>query len=78
MRSSGGTGAKGGRLTLVLPPQSMERLNALKEETEASSATEVFKNALRLYEAILAEVKAGKEFCVRDEHGEITSYRFFM
>jgi hypothetical protein len=56
----------------------MERLNALKLKTEASSYAEVLKNALRLYEALIEETENGKSFFIRDEDGTITPYRMFL
>ena len=81
MRVASSGNMKKERLTLVLPRNSMDRLNLLREETEASTNAEVFKNALRLYEAILAEVKAGREFCIKetkDGKETLTAYRFFL
>ena len=50
------------RVQLDFAPRSMERLNALKLKTEASSYAEVVKNALRLYEALIEETDNGKQF----------------
>jgi hypothetical protein len=47
----------------------MERLNALKVKTEATSYAEVAKNALPLYEALIEETEDGKQFLVRDKEG---------
>lgn len=66
------------RVQFDLPPRSMERLNALKVKTEASSYAEVLKNALRLYEALIEETEKGNEFLIRDENGTITPYRMFL
>jgi hypothetical protein len=66
------------RVQFDLPPRSMERLNALKLKTEASSYAEVVKNALRLYEALIEETDNGKTFLVRDENGSISPYRMFL
>ena len=41
------------RVQLEMPPQAMERLQKLKDRTEAASYAEVIRNALRLYEARL-------------------------
>ena len=56
----------------------MERLNALKLKTEASSYAEVVKNALRIYEALIEETDAGKQVLVRDAAGTVSPYRFFL
>jgi hypothetical protein len=66
------------RVQFDLPPRSMERLNALKLKTEASSYAEVLKNALRLYEALIEETEKGNEFLIRNEDGTITPYRMFL
>jgi hypothetical protein len=66
------------RVQFDLPPRSMERLNALKIKTEASSYAEVLKNALRLYEALIEETENGNEFLVRNSDGVITPYRMFL
>lgn len=66
------------RVQFDLPPRSMERLNALKLKTEASSYAEVVKNALRLYEALIEETDSGKQFLVRDANGQVSPYRLFL
>jgi hypothetical protein len=66
------------RVQLDLAPRSLERLNALKDKTEASSYAEVVKNALKLYEGLIEEVEAGKQFLIRDENGVVAPYRLFL
>jgi len=66
------------RVQFDLPPRSMERLNTLKRKTEATSYAEVVKNALRLYEALIEETEAGKQFMVRDAAGVVSPYRLFL
>jgi len=66
------------RVQFDLPPRSMERLNALKLKTEASSYAEVVKNALRLYEALIEETESGKQFLVRDKDGVVSLCRLFL
>jgi len=66
------------RVQFDLPPRSLDRLNALKLKTEASSYVEVLKNALRLYEALIEESEKGNEFLIRNEDGTITPYRMFL
>ncbi|GEP61056.1 hypothetical protein RSO01_82220 [Reyranella soli] len=65
------------RVQLELPCRSMDRLASLKEVTEASSYAEVVRNALRLYEAIINESKAGGELLLRDKNGKTTPYKVF-
>ncbi len=66
------------RVQLELPPPAMERLQSLKERTEAASYAEVIRNALRLYEAVIGEAEQGSEFAVRAKDGTVTPYRVFM
>jgi hypothetical protein len=66
------------RVQLDFPPRAMERLNTLKAKTEASSYAEVVKNALRLYEALIEEDEAGKQFLVRDKDGVVSPFRLFL
>lgn len=66
------------RVQFDLAPRSMDRLNTLKHKTEAASYAEVVKNALRLYEALIEEAEAGKQFYVKDEAGTLSPYRMFL
>jgi hypothetical protein len=66
------------RLNVVLPERSAQRLSALVEKTEATSYTDVLRNALRLYEAIVEETEQGNEVCIRARDGHLRSYRFFF
>jgi hypothetical protein len=76
--TSDNRGAVKYRVQLDLPPRSMDRLNALKLKTEAASYAEVVKNALQLYEALIAETEEGKQFLIRDKEGVITPIRLFL
>ncbi len=69
---------KAQRVQLDFQSRSMERLNALKEKTEAASYTEVIKNALRLYEAMVEDHERGCEFLIKDSEGTISPYRVFV
>jgi hypothetical protein len=66
------------RVQLEMPPQAMERLQRLKERTEAASYAEVIRNALRLFEALIAEHEKGAEFALRQPGGEFVGYRLFV
>ncbi len=66
------------RVQLELAEKSYERLSLLKEKTEATSYAEVMKNALRLYESIVAQHEAGKRLCLRSPDGHITEYEVFV
>ena len=65
------------RVRLEMPPQAMERLQQLKDKTEAASYAEVIRNALRLYEALIAEAERGAEFQVKGPDGVAVPYRIF-
>ncbi|HAC59196.1 MAG: hypothetical protein CMI62_12605 [Parvibaculum sp.] len=56
----------------------MERLQQLKEKTEAASYAEVIRNALRLYEALIQEAERGAEFQVKEPDGTSVPYRIFL
>ncbi len=66
------------RVQLEMPPQAMERLQRLKDKTEAASYAEVLRNALRLYEALIGEAERGNELSLRSADGTITPYRIFV
>jgi hypothetical protein len=66
------------RVQFDLGSRSVERLNALKMKTEASSYAVVVKYALRLYEALIEEAEQGKQFLVRYENGVVSPYRLFL
>jgi Arc/MetJ-type ribon-helix-helix transcriptional regulator len=66
------------RVQLELPPQAMERLQRLKEKTEAASYAEVIRNALRLLEALVDEHEKGAEFTLRRPDGEVIAYKMFV
>lgn len=66
------------RIQLDFPPKAVRRLKVLKIRTEAASYAEVFKNALRVYEAMIDEAEAGREFLTRDKDGETTAFKPFL
>ena len=66
------------RVQLDFAPRAMERLNALKLKTEASSYAEVVKNALQLYEALIEETESGKQFLTRDKDGVVAPFRLWL
>ncbi len=55
------------RVQMDLSERSFERLTKLKEELEASSYTEVMKDALRLLEYVLSLEVSGAKFMVAKE-----------
>ena len=66
------------RVQLEMPPQAMERLQRLKEKTEAASYAEVIRNALRVFEALVQEHESGAEFSLKRASGETVAYRIFV
>ena len=66
------------RVQLEMPPQAMERLQRLKEKSEAASYAEVIRNALRLYEALVDEHEQGAEFSLKRPNGEVVAYKIFV
>ena len=66
------------RVQLELPERSYERLNSLKEKTEAASYAEFLKNALRLYESLISQVDAGKRLYLKDADGNLIEYEVFV
>ena len=66
------------RVQLEMPPQAMERLQRLKERTEAASYAEVIRSALRLFEALVDEHEKGSEFALKRKDGETLAYKIFV
>jgi Arc/MetJ-type ribon-helix-helix transcriptional regulator len=66
------------RVQLELPPQAMERLQRLKDKTEAASYAEVIRNALRVFEALTNEHDQGAEFLVKRKDGSVATYQVFV
>jgi len=66
------------RVQLELPPQAMERLQRLKDKTEAASYAEVIRNALRVLEALVDEHEKGSAFSLKRPDGETVAYKIFV
>jgi len=66
------------RVQLEMPPQAMDRLQRLKDKTEAASYAEVIRNALRVFEALVQEHEAGAEFQLKRPNGETVAYKIFV
>jgi hypothetical protein len=60
---------------MELSPGSFERLNRLKEMVEASTYTEVMKDALRLYE--VQRDTEGSRFLVKTKDGDVSEIKIF-
>lgn len=65
------------RVQIDLQDSAMTRLAALKEDTESTSYAEVVKNALRIYEFIVAQHKAKSKFIIEDKDGKQTNIVIF-
>jgi hypothetical protein len=66
------------RVQLELPENSMERLKALRDKTEAVSYAEVIKNSLRLYEALIKEAESGNQLYIKDAKGKEATYKLIF
>jgi hypothetical protein len=66
------------RVQLDLTPRSMNILAELKEKTEAASYAEVIRNALKLYDGLIAEAEKGNGFLVQDAAGNIAPFKMFL
>lgn len=64
------------RVQMDLPAKSYDRIERLKETTEASSYAEVVKNAIRLYEYLVEQDSKGCKFYVENNE-ERTSVALF-
>jgi hypothetical protein len=71
------TNGKSVRLNLVLPERSASRLENLKRLTEATSYTEVIRNAIRLYEAAVMEYERGNKLQIVDKNGKPLGVNIF-
>lgn len=60
------------RVQFEMQPESIDRLKALRDRTEAASYAEVVRRALQLYEFVVEEADKGSELSIRsEEKGEI-------
>jgi hypothetical protein len=66
------------RVQLELPRTSFDRLNSLKDKTEASSYAEVTKNAFKLYERIIELVESGHTLQATDKDGRVKELELFV
>lgn len=64
------------RVQVDMPPRSLERLKHLQDITEATSYSEVLRNALRLYEAMILETEAGSKILI-ERNNEAALYPIF-
>ena len=60
------------RVQFEMQPESIDRLKALRDRTEATSYAEVVRRALQIYEFVVEEADKGSELSIRsEEKGEI-------
>ncbi len=57
------------RVQLDFSEDAFNRVEALREETDAASKAEVIRNAVRFYEWLAEQSKAGRFIEVRDKDG---------
>jgi hypothetical protein len=66
------------RIQIVLPAQSVLRLNSLKRMTEAASSSEVIRNAIRVYEGLVKEVaENGSHILIQEKDGTLSRIKIF-
>lgn len=63
--------AKAVRFSITLSEKTADMHAAIKEETDASSDSEVFRNAVRLFYTVMEAQKAGHEIAVKTKDGEV-------
>jgi hypothetical protein len=66
------------RVQLDLALESHDRLNKLKDQIEATSYVEVFRNALKLYEYIIKCDQEGKSFYIGKEGEQPIQCKIFV
>ena len=65
------------RVQLELPSKSMQRLEKLKEKTEAASYAEVIKNAMMAYSWLIERHEEQEKILVKDSSGDIREIELF-
>ncbi len=63
------------RVQFEMQPESIDRLKALRDRTEAASYAEVVRRALQLYEYVIEEADKGSELSIRSEEKGEVRYR---
>jgi len=59
------------RLNLVIPDRAMERLEWLRQQTDAASHTEVIRQALFVYEQLVERALDGSKLMEKTARGEL-------
>ena len=71
MRAKKLAGNRTRRLHFALSERSSERLERLATKTDAASSTEVIKDALLTYEALVDRLIEGDSFYIKDRRGNL-------
>lgn len=66
------------RKNISLGDKALARLESLRERVEATSTSEVVRDALRLYEYIIGESEKGAEFFVKRPNEETSKLEIFL
>lgn len=66
------------RINLALPQRTADRLDELRRLTDASSVTEVVKQAILTYEAIAKHLSEGVTFSATKPDGEAFEVEFMI
>ena len=69
---------KTNRVHISYPDSMKARLEEIKVETDKSSLSEVFRQALLFYALAFEEHKKGSDFLIRNKSGELERLRMFM
>jgi hypothetical protein len=64
-------GTRKRRLNLVIPERAVERLDWLKDRTDAASHTEVIRQALFVYEQVVERVSDGSKLMEKTADGKL-------
>jgi hypothetical protein len=59
------------RLNLIIPGRAMERLEWLRDRTDAASHTEVIRQALFVYEQLVERVSDGSKLMEKTANGQL-------
>lgn len=65
------------RVQLDLSDKSYSRLKTLSDKVEATSMSEVMKDAIRLYEYVVEKTESGAKFYCKDENNELIEIKIF-
>lgn len=65
-------------MQIEMPTNSIQKLQKLKQKTEASSYAEVAKNAYHLYDKLIEVVEAGNKLLIQDKDGKIKNLELFI